>query len=223
MVTGPPCSGKSTYVREHARPGHIVIDFDLIAQALGSPTPHDHPDPVRRAAMAARRAAIAEAIAVHHRTTVWIVQTRIPARDLDRYTQAGAHIVTLDADAAELHRRASAERPDLWHQLIDEWAPPGVDPSPRGAPARGSGSKGWAGGSTRAHRRARADVLARDGWRCQIQLPGCTTLASQAHHTLGKTVTGDDPAHMVAACHHCNNKVGDPRRTDPVPSSRTRW
>ena len=35
MVCGPPCAGKSTYVREHAMPGDIVIDFDLIAQEYG--------------------------------------------------------------------------------------------------------------------------------------------------------------------------------------------
>lgn len=31
VVTGPPCSGKSTYVRTHARPGDIIVDFDAIA------------------------------------------------------------------------------------------------------------------------------------------------------------------------------------------------
>lgn len=83
-------------------------------------------------------------------------------------------------------------------------------------------SRAWAGGSTRAHRRARAHVLHRDGYTCQLRLPGCLTHAplhptaglpaGQAHHTKGKSVTGDDPAHMVAACAPCNQAVGDPRR-----------
>lgn len=85
-------------------------------------------------------------------------------------------------------------------------------------------SKGWQGGSTRAHRRARAFVLARDGGRCQVRIPGvCTTVATCAHHTLGKSVTGDDPAHMVASCTACNLHVGDPRSLDPEPKPKAWW
>lgn len=32
VITGAPCSGKSTYLGQHARPDDIVIDFDAIAQ-----------------------------------------------------------------------------------------------------------------------------------------------------------------------------------------------
>lgn len=85
-------------------------------------------------------------------------------------------------------------------------------------------STSWAGGSTRSHRRARAAVLARDGGRCQLNIPGiCTGTATCAHHVLGKSVTGDDPAHMIAACAACNGHVGDPRAADPAPRPRTRW
>jgi hypothetical protein len=70
-------------------------------------------------------------------------------------------------------------------------------------------SKAWEGGSTRAHRKSRALVLARDGYRCQLRIPGvCTTVAHHAHHTLGKAVTGDNPEHMVASCEACNLHVG---------------
>lgn len=82
---------------------------------------------------------------------------------------------------------------------------------------------GWEGGSTRAHRNARAQVLAAAGERCQLRLDGCTTIATEAHHTLGKTVTGDDPAFMVAACRSCNVRVGDPRADDPQPAVTPWW
>lgn len=124
VVTGPPCSGKSTYAWENAKPGDVVVDFDRIAQALGSGDPHDHGDAVRWVAIAARRAAINRAIIEHHNgATVWIVHTRIPQADMDRYVKAGAEIVTLKVDSEELHRRADAERPGLWHKLIDDWTP----------------------------------------------------------------------------------------------------
>lgn len=84
-------------------------------------------------------------------------------------------------------------------------------------------SKAWAGGSTRAWRRTRAQVLVRDGYRCQIRLPGCTQSADQVHHVAGKRA-GDDPALLVAACRLCNNRLGDPnKRTRPTPKRITQW
>jgi hypothetical protein len=97
-------------------------------------------------------------------------------------------------------------------------------------------SNSWKGGSTRAHRKARAYVLARDaGTGCRAHVDGwcarasdrphrCTGVATQAHHTHGKAATGDDPAHMVAACQNCNLHIGDPAKGgDPQPRPRTRW
>lgn len=89
-------------------------------------------------------------------------------------------------------------------------------------------SRSWRKGSTTAHRRARAQVLAdntrRNGGKCQLAIPGvCTGKATTAHHTLGYGVTGDDPRYMVAACAACNGHVGDPRRHDPQPRPRIQW
>jgi hypothetical protein len=123
VVTGPPCSGKSTYVRAHAVPGDIVIDFDAIAQAFGSPVPHDHHAQVRHVTIAARRAAIEAALTVCHRVDVWIVDCNISPERMAGYKRAGATFVGLVVDAGELHRRADTERPPLWHGLIDRWTP----------------------------------------------------------------------------------------------------
>lgn len=89
-------------------------------------------------------------------------------------------------------------------------------------------SRAWKGGSTPAHRRARAlvlsDNLANNKGMCTLQIEGvCTGTADQAHHVYGKGLTGDDPIHMVAACGACNLKVGDPMRHDPMPRPVSRW
>lgn len=34
IVTGAPCSGKSSYVQSHAQEGEVIIDYDLIAKAI---------------------------------------------------------------------------------------------------------------------------------------------------------------------------------------------
>jgi hypothetical protein len=84
-------------------------------------------------------------------------------------------------------------------------------------------SGGWAGGSTRAWRRVRAQVLANAHGRCQLRLPGCTIRATCVHHVGGRARTGDDPAGLVAACEPCNLLVGDPVRKDPPARPVTRW
>lgn len=85
-------------------------------------------------------------------------------------------------------------------------------------------SKAWSGGSTRRWRRLRALVLERDQHRCRLQLDGCTTLATHVHHTLGRTVTGDDPAYLIASCRNCNLKVGEPKNVEnPRPTRKTEW
>lgn len=123
---GAPCSGKSTYVREHAKPGDIVIDFDVPAQALGSPSPHDHNKEIRMVAIDMRRTAIASAIQAHLRGhTVWVVDIN-PDMRMDAYRRVGARFHTCTADRAELHRRADAGRPARWHELIDEHLARGV-------------------------------------------------------------------------------------------------
>ncbi len=123
VVTGPPCSGKSTHVRTHRKPGDIVIDFDLLAQALGSPNPHDHSAAVRNVTIRMRRAAIEAALAQRD-VDVWIVDCNIPPQRMIMYRRAGADIRVMSAPSEVLHERASRERPGLWHGLIDGWESP---------------------------------------------------------------------------------------------------
>ena len=138
VVTGPPCSGKSTYVREHAQPDDVVIDYDVLAQALGSSVHHGHATHFDAIVGKARWAAIKAALEASRTdgATVWIIDSCIPDYRLRHYQQAGAEIITLDVDRAELHRRASRERPELWHRLIDDWAPLLRDAGPAWRPER---------------------------------------------------------------------------------------
>jgi 5-methylcytosine-specific restriction endonuclease McrA len=79
-------------------------------------------------------------------------------------------------------------------------------------------SRSWAAGSTPRWRRIRAQVLHRNvlehGGRCQVALPWvCQGQADQVHHTMGRQVTGDDPAYLVATCRACNLAIGEPGRS----------
>lgn len=86
-------------------------------------------------------------------------------------------------------------------------------------------SRSWAKGSTRQWRRTRLAVLRRDGYACQLRLPGvCTGRATHVHHTQGRALTADDPAYLQASCQACNLATGDPtRHADPPPRPVTSW
>jgi 5-methylcytosine-specific restriction endonuclease McrA len=60
-------------------------------------------------------------------------------------------------------------------------------------------------------RRLSARILERDGHRCQLRLPGCTTLATTVDHTTPLSRGGArlDTRNLVAACRVCNSRKGD--------------
>lgn len=116
LVTGPPCSGKTTYVRKHSNPGDTIIDFDALAVALGSPDSHDHSSEIMPVATAAWAAALAEAR--RHTATVWLVRVFPTPTDLALASEA----ITLDVPADECKRRADAEgRPAAAVRVIEAW------------------------------------------------------------------------------------------------------
>jgi hypothetical protein len=76
-------------------------------------------------------------------------------------------------------------------------------------------SKAWSGGSTREWRRIRAIVMEHNrvhyGGQCRARVRGlCTGVAAEAHHTLGREVTGDDPRFIEGVCQPCNVHIGNP-------------
>lgn len=128
VVTGPPCAGKSTYVRGWAEKGDIIIDMDAIASAM---TPfldeeHDYPDAVRAVAMEARKGAVRKALEVGQmiRGNVWIIHTSPDREILRRYRSMNARMKTIDPGRDVCLARL-AERPKGQHvktrRVIDDW------------------------------------------------------------------------------------------------------
>lgn len=118
VVAGPPCSGKTTYVQAHATPGDLVVDYDQLAAALGSPDTHDHPEALHPFALEAREAVLARLRRPNHLRRAWLVTTSHTPEQLVE----AAEVIELEVEQAEAHRRArAAGRPQLWHELIDDW------------------------------------------------------------------------------------------------------
>ena len=131
VVTGPPCAGKSTFVAEHAADGEVTVDFDAIAQALGSKSPHDAPDHIRTVAFEARRAAIDALIA--EGSDGWIIHTSPTDEQMQRYRDHGAEFHEVNPGMDECLARAKADgRPERVSEAIREW----FDQGKKGAPMK---------------------------------------------------------------------------------------
>jgi len=119
VVTGPPCGGKTTYVRDHAGPDDVVIDYDDICEALGAERYRATPkikakaqDLFVRKVDAARRRSDLD---------VWIVWADPPAWRLSQLRKDGAEVVLVSAPMAVCLERAAAERPATWGDAIRQW------------------------------------------------------------------------------------------------------
>lgn len=106
VVCGPPGSGKSSYVRERARDGDLVLDLDLVAHAL---TPgayraqdvHVTPGTHLRFALACRSAVLAE-LERPNSPTAWIIVGGAGSEERERFrVRYRAEVVVLEVPAAE--------------------------------------------------------------------------------------------------------------------------
>lgn len=123
LVIGAPCSGKSTWVHEHAAPGDLIVDWDQLAVDAGSPVPHDHPA-AYRAAASAERARLEQVVAERVDMTAWVIRTLPKTTDQvkaeRRLWSTSTHIC--DPGMPECIRRAQADgRPPDVDQAIVRW------------------------------------------------------------------------------------------------------
>ena len=127
VITGPPCSGKSTYARGLATPDDLVIDLDRIALAVAAEGTEHHVYPlaIRNTARLMRTAAIPAAIAHSKRHDSFIIDSKPTTRARSVYKRNGAQFVEMTAPLAVLVDRCNAERP-AWvlNTLYAWWSTP---------------------------------------------------------------------------------------------------
>lgn len=124
VVIGPPAAGKSTWCREHAGPEDVIIDYDLLANALSAPregdSKHEHAKGVKAVTKAARQAAIDKAITLRD-IDVYLIHSTPSAQLLAKYRSYGARIVTVDPGMDVVMERAKRLRPYWMQPVIKKW------------------------------------------------------------------------------------------------------
>ena len=113
IITGPPCVGKLTWVRERAQPGDIVIDLDRIALAItAESTPHhEYPKHIRYAAVMLRKQAVAQAVHYSKKGNSYVIHAKPNVKARAIYKKNQAKFIDLMAPLEVLLDRAKAERP----------------------------------------------------------------------------------------------------------------
>lgn len=224
IVTGPPAAGKSTYIREHRKPGDITIDYDELANTLAGlePTNHEHEAHIKSVTQKARQAAIDTALNTHDGTfSIWIIHST-PSPDLiAKYKEAGAEIITIDPGKDLVMNRCKAERPKNMLKIAAAWYNKKTKPG-KTTTERGYGAQ---------HQKQRRILLARhkDGTPC----PECgkpmyktasknfDNAALEADHGPGSALKYADNKQATKATRllhrTCNRSGGAWDRPRPVP------
>lgn len=121
VISGAPCSGKSTYAWGKAQPGQLVIDHDRMAQAMNASDGHDAAGNALKATLKARDAAIGEALK-HPDEEAYIIDSSPSEERIAQYQEAGADMITLDPGMDECIARAERDnRPEGTIQRIRRW------------------------------------------------------------------------------------------------------
>lgn len=121
LVVGPPGAGKTTWVSEHAGAGAKVVDFDRIAQSLGSPVEHDHSPEIVAAAKRERTRAEA-AIASMTDGRAYVIRTAAnPAHRQQIADRIGAtRVLVRDPGRAVVEQR-TAGRSESARAAVADW------------------------------------------------------------------------------------------------------
>lgn len=123
LVIGPPMAGKTTYVREHARPGDVTIDYDSLTGVLSPENRNrrsDYPEHINYVTRQTRIAAIDAAWKVVDKTNVFVIHCTPSAAMLNFWRDRGAEIVTIDPGQGTVDARIALEAPWL-HKVSAQW------------------------------------------------------------------------------------------------------
>ena len=124
LVAGPPCAGKSSYVRGQALPSDLVVDYDALAAALRvDGERYAHLDSHRPFVCEARDAVLDRLVLGNHGVRrVWVMATAARRAVREQYRRRyGASVVVVWAPEEVCLRRAMGGRPEAWWGHVRSW------------------------------------------------------------------------------------------------------
>lgn len=122
LVCGPSCSGKTTYVLDHAQPDDVVVDHDDLAQRAGSDRSHGHEQGYRDEATLAWYQLAAQVAEAQH-GCAWVIRCCAPGperAELARWLRAD-RVLVLMPPLEVVMSRAQGTRTRSAMQSIPRW------------------------------------------------------------------------------------------------------
>ncbi|HHV61139.1 MAG TPA: AAA family ATPase [Firmicutes bacterium] len=127
LVCGPPGSGKTSYVREHARRGDLILDLDAIFMAISGLPWYDKPEELLPFAAEARDAILRRLERPSNVRRAWVIMSGAKRQERESLRQRlRAKVVMLDVPADECMRRIKqderrAHQVEEWRGLVERW------------------------------------------------------------------------------------------------------
>lgn len=128
LICGPPAAGKSTYVRNHAKPGDIVVDLDAIASEYG--LGREYPWDTAAMLLQDRNQRLAALAKETSNRVAWVITTG-GTGELRRWwcNVLGVepdHLIVLVPPREELYRRIMADPErrsvrNIHMRVVDKW------------------------------------------------------------------------------------------------------
>lgn len=123
VVTGSPGCGKSTWVRNTAKPGDIRFGGDELTNAITGKTEakHHHDNLTSKISRAAREAGIREAVKHRNQIDIYLLISNLSRDEELKYRRLGAKFIVIDPGYDIALQRCRDHRPGYKHRLVDAW------------------------------------------------------------------------------------------------------
>lgn len=126
VVAGPPGSGKTTWVKQNAQRGDVIVDLDLLFVALSGRVLYDKPESLLPVVWAARDAVVDQLAAEGVAGDAYVI-TASPQRSkmqaLCNRLRAELVLLNVDAETCKQRLRNDVRRDSEtdWSGLVDAW------------------------------------------------------------------------------------------------------
>ena len=123
IIWGSPGSGKTTYAKEHMTAGDILIDFDMLFQALTDGGDHEREYSLFDRVNGVRHYLIDTIRDFPEVRHTWIVYGAPPEKDWEIFRELGAESVFIDTPRRECIRRCIKRGgdPEHWTAIVNKW------------------------------------------------------------------------------------------------------